>query len=117
MSDAILRYTEAEPHELEPGECTVRRTRWRPDRAPQLRLVACVRDEVGADVGALVLISVGIAPGGEPVETGDAWTRTWSLYRAGPGNWLVRPSIDVRDVWHHTPLIVGVPEPPPWERA
>lgn len=110
MSDATLRYETCALEDLPVGACVVRRTR--DDAGPHWMLWFRVRDEVGADSGAVVLLAVPVSARGP----GESPRRTWGLTRVAPDTWQVSPSIDVADVWHHTPRIVGVPEEAPWER-
>lgn len=109
-----LAYRACDLDELAPGECTVRRSR---DEAGvrTWRLWFCVRDEIGPDAGVVVLLSVGLNPGAGPVDAADPEARRWGFVRVAQGTWQVTPSIDVADVWHHTPRVVGAPEPAPWE--
>jgi len=118
MVDAVLRYVDRLLDELAPGECTFRRARLA-DGTRQWRLWFVVLNEVEPDAGVRTLLSVAIAPGGPAVDAADPTTRAWALTRVATGRWAwdVAPSINARDVWHHTPQIIDVPEPPPWERA
>lgn len=112
MADSVLHFLSVDLDDLmEPGTCTVRRCK-NPDGSTDWRLWFVVRDEIGPDVGTIVLLSVALNVGGGYV---DGTPRRWGFIRAGSRVWQVSPSIDVADVWHHTPMVVDAPEPAPWE--
>jgi hypothetical protein len=54
-----------------------------------------------------------------PIRIGEKVPEAWMLSRTELGAWQVSPSIrlsrDGRELWHETPAVVDVPEPPPWD--
>jgi hypothetical protein len=112
MGDITLRYSTADVDELQVGECTIRRTR--DDRGLHWRLWLRICDEIGANAGTIVMLGVAVDASGAAYHERDDGMKIWALRPAGPGAWQVEPSIDAPDIWHHTPLIVGVPASPPW---
>lgn len=116
---SVLRYRAgASPDDLALDECVVRRAS--DSIGSHLRLwfyVRCADDQEH-------WFSVAVAPGSTYSETPR---RTWGMTRTAPGTWQVSPSINVltsretvggthpdESLWHETPQIVGVPDPPPW---
>lgn len=116
MSDVTLRYRDCDLDELAIGECTIRRCR-ESDSRTDWRLWLRILDEIGADAGAVVLLSVAVdATDGAAYREVDG-IKVWALARAGSGAWQIAPSIDAKDIWHHTPLILGAPADPPWAHS
>lgn len=129
---ALLYHAGAAIGDLAVGECVIRRARDSHDRCPPWWNLwfRVLRD----DTGGPATFGVAINPGGAPTQDRRL---TWGLARVAPGRWQVTPSINVLSAgriefnpnggateptrpttgsaWHHTPAVVGVPEPPPWE--
>ena len=108
-----------EPVIPSPGECGVWRSR---GDTEWYFSFAFLRTTDGKPEHRSIPIVVGrdLAPG----------ERGWSLKKAAPGRWQIHPSIScleyVKDkdeqpksveVWHETPVIVGVPDEEPWTRT
>ena len=97
------------PDDLAVNECVVRRA------GMEQRLWIRVVDVRGHADLFCIPMNLGGPPDG----------RLWGLTRVSLGIWQVAPSIkrstregDVEvELWHDTPAIVNVPEPPPWERG
>lgn len=120
---STLTYRDLDVWELAVGECTVRRRC--DEHGVHLSLVARV---LRSDNGQPLTIGAPIAPGCGYTETPR---RTWGFGRTAPGIWQVSPSINARgyaldadgkptgaeiSIWHETPAVIGVPEPPWWEQ-
>lgn len=100
------------PTDLAIGECTVRTIKDGDHTSPWLWF--CVRQFDGEKLLSGVPINIG----------GEAAGKAWGFRRTGAGVWQVSPSIAVSrpehegrprvELWHETPAVVGVPEPPPW---
>ena len=114
MSDSTLRYVALDLDDMhEPGTCTIRRCRM-PDGSVHWRLWALVIADEGPERGHVVMIGVLLNVGGGYIDGPDASRKQWGFNRTAPGQWAISPSIVVPNIWHHTPVVVGAPEPAPW---
>jgi hypothetical protein len=119
-----LRYhtSSSEVDDLEIGRCVVRWCGSGGRRWPMFWMRVLRETD-----GAPDTFAVPLNPGGPFLEQGPGG-RTWGFAKTGDGVWQVSPSINVcvsrvphpgerpteASLWHQTPRVVGVPEPPPW---
>ena len=124
MPDELTYRSAVEIDALGIGECTIRRAV--DGDVAYWRLWFCVARDSDAQVD---VFSVPIHPGGG-YEATPRWGKTWGFQRTGDGAWQVSPSINVlgsRDphpgehpeasLWHHTPLVIGVPDGEIWQSS
>ncbi len=96
--------------DLVPGECTIRRVVGL-EAGDWWNLWCCVlREDRPTEP---FLFRVFVVPRG-PHGAGPGGKLAWGLADLGGGRWQVSPSIDVGDLWHQTPMLVGVPPGEPW---
>lgn len=131
MTDFTLQYAgyHIEPEDLKIGECTIRPTRTLDGQATYYRLWFYVARNTD---GAPEMFGVALIVNGSFTESGPGG-RSWGFTRAsaGAGAWQISPSINVLgvvsrethagehpslgSVWHHTPIVVDVPDGEPWQ--
>jgi hypothetical protein len=131
MGDFTLRYAgyHVEPEDLKVNDCTIRTTTGE-NGAAYPRLWFYVLSDEGV---ALEMLGVPLAPNSTYSEGGPGG-KTWGFTKTAAGVWQVAPSINVlqhpihgviihpgehpeikTSSWHHTPVVVGVPEGEPWQ--
>jgi hypothetical protein len=128
MADELRYRSFVDVDALEVGECTIHAVG---GPAPSFWHV-WFRVNRDSD-GQPAVFCVPVAPNGTYSENGPGG-KTWGLTRSGVGAWQVAPSINVLatpcsktnaqvvagahendSLWHHTPMLVGVPDGEKWQ--
>jgi len=125
MGDVLTYHTGCEIEDLAVGECVIRACSNSGAMNWWQLWFRVLRDTDGQPD----IFSVPVDPSGTYNARG-AGGKTWGLVSAGPNQWQISPSINVENtrdahadgytpssLWHHTPMLVGVPADARWIHA